>query len=40
MHRHNIMGFSVSACFMGSFSVEKVTFKARTGVIYIQYYEP
>ena len=35
------IGFSVSACFMGSFSVEKVTFKTRMCYIYIQilYYE-
>ena len=31
------IGFSVSACFMGSFSVEKVTFKNEC-VIYIYRY--
>ena len=29
------IGFSVSACFMGSFLVEKVTFKTRMCYIYI-----
>ena len=29
------IGFSVSACFMGFFSVEKVTFKTRMCYIYI-----
>ena len=33
------IGFSVSACFMGSFSVEKVTFKTRMCYIHILYYE-
>ena len=32
------IGFSVSACFIGSFSVEKVTFKTRMCYIYIYMY--
>ena len=31
------IGFSVSACFMGSFSVEKVTFKTKMCYIYTVY---